>query len=540
MPLRPWELQRALAAGAGLEPLDSWQRLDYHQYRVRPSPLLLDWTLRRLRRLEAERARRTEGVERLRSLPLAAPAVREGDPQPLFRVPVLIDDREAAIATLERRMAGIGYIYDPPLDDYAGPRFAQPSAAPATARHWAGSVFPVDPMEAERFLRCLSAMGHVRKRESSFRRVARDRPPRAVDAPRVSVVMPVFNAEPYLAEAVESVLGQTLPDLELVAVDDKSEDGSRATLEHFTRIDRRVRVIANERNLGTAATLNRGWRAARAPYIARLDADDIALSDRLLRQADFLDGNPRVAAVGGGVITMDPSGRRISTRRFPTKNRVIRPTLLRHNCMAHPSVMMRRAALEAVGGYACSRAAEDYDLWLRLSERFELANLPEPVVLHRLHLGQLSVVSLERMAREAKALCAAARARRASGVDPLAGVDEVTPEVLDRLDVDQAELSAAVEDELIARAAILADLGHHREAEQLVQDAARLLGPRAARGFAATTVLRQAESALRAHRPLAAGSHVLRAFEREPRRAFSLLTRWLGPRVPGGGLLRWT
>jgi glycosyltransferase involved in cell wall biosynthesis len=355
-----------------------------------------------------------------------------------------------------------------------------------------------------------------------------------VPTPRVSVVMPVFNGETYLAEAVESALGQTLQELELVAVDDGSRDGSRAILERFARADRRVRVVVNEQNLGIAGALNRGWRAARAPYIARLDADDIAPPDRLSRQVEFLDDHPSVAVVGGTLIAIDAAGRRISTRRFPTQNRAIQSTLLRYNCLSHPSVTMRRAALQAVGGYRLS-GVEDYDLWLRLSERFELANLPEPMVLHRLHLDQQSVLVLERTAREACAVCAAARDRRRSGEDPLAGVDELTPRVLDRLKVDEAEVAAAVEGELIARAAIFADLGHSEGAEELVAQATRLYGRRAARGFAATVELKRAEALLRARRPLAAAGHVLLAFRREPRRAFSLLKWWLGPRLTGAG-----
>jgi hypothetical protein len=349
--------------------------------------------------------------------------------------------------------------------------------------------------------------------------------------PRVSVVMPVFNAETYLAEAVESVLGQTLADLELVAVDDGSQDGSRAILERVARADRRVKVLVNEQNLGMSATLNRGWREARASLIARLDADDVALPNRLSRQADFLDAHPAVAAVGGAAITIDATGRRIAVKRYPTSGRAIRSMLLWHNCLAHSSVTMRRAALEAVGGYRL-RCAEDYDLWLRFSERFGLANLREPVILQRFHLQQQSLRILEQDAREARAVCAAARARRASGVDPLAGVHELTPQMLDRLEVDEAEVAAAIERELLLRAATLVDVGHAAEAKQLVERASHILGSRAERAFAATTELNRAEGLLRGRRPIAGVGHVVRAFRHEPKHAFSMLTWWLGSRIP--------
>jgi hypothetical protein len=360
-----------------------------------------------------------------------------------------------------------------------------------------------------------------------------------VRAPRVSVVMPVFNGETYLADAVESVLRQTLHEVELVAVDDGSWDGSRAILQAFERADPRVRLVVNDQNLGVSGARNRGWRAARAPYIACLDADDIALPHRLSGQVAFLDAHPSVAAVGGAAITMDRAGRTISVRRYPRSPRAIRATLLRHNCLAHSAVTMRRSALEAVGGYRFP-CVEDYDLWLRLSERFELANLAEPVLLHRLHLTQQSVRILEQDAREARAVCAAAHVRLASGVDPLAGVEELTADALERVKIDEGELAAAVERELIARAAILADVGYRDEANQLMDQAWQLIGERAQRAFAATVALKQAEALLRARRPLGAARHVLLAFRREPRHACSLLTAWLAPRVPGGGLLRRT
>jgi dTDP-4-amino-4,6-dideoxygalactose transaminase len=155
MPLRAGELQRALEHGAGLGSFHPWVRVDRHDYRVRPSGILLERALRRLRNLDADLARRVEAVDRLRALPMVAAGVRNEPPQPLFRVPLLLEDREAMIAKLERRILHIGYIYDPPLDDYAGPAFAEPSSAPDAARRWASHVFPLDPLEAEQALRTL-------------------------------------------------------------------------------------------------------------------------------------------------------------------------------------------------------------------------------------------------------------------------------------------------------------------------------------------------------------------------------------------------
>jgi dTDP-4-amino-4,6-dideoxygalactose transaminase len=155
MPLRAIELERAIAAGPGLASFNPWVRIDRHDYRVQPSHTLLERALGRLRHLDADLARRTEAVERLRALPMVAAGVRKGAPQPLFRVPLLVKDRKALIAKLERRMLHIGYIYDPPLDDYAGPRFAEPSPAPVVARWWANHVFPADPLKADQIMRTM-------------------------------------------------------------------------------------------------------------------------------------------------------------------------------------------------------------------------------------------------------------------------------------------------------------------------------------------------------------------------------------------------
>lgn len=155
MPLRAAELRAAAAAGPGLGPFDEWVRVDRHDYRLHPSAGQLERALRRLRDLDADRARRIDGVARLRALAAAAPAVRSGDPQPLFRVPLLVDDRPETIAKLERHVLSTGYIYDPPLDDYAGAEFAAASPAPEVARSWCSRVVPVDPLEADAVLRCI-------------------------------------------------------------------------------------------------------------------------------------------------------------------------------------------------------------------------------------------------------------------------------------------------------------------------------------------------------------------------------------------------
>jgi glycosyltransferase involved in cell wall biosynthesis len=124
----------------------------------------------------------------------------------------------------------------------------------------------------------------------------------------VSVIMPVFNAKLYLSEAVESILSQTFADFELITIDDCSTDGSLEILKSFAEKDKRVLVLDNERNLGVTPTLNRGLATANGELIARMDADDISLPERLEKQAAFLKAHPEVGLVSGDALAIDAQG----------------------------------------------------------------------------------------------------------------------------------------------------------------------------------------------------------------------------------------
>ena len=209
-----------------------------------------------------------------------------------------------------------------------------------------------------------------------------------MSTPSVSVVMAVYNGEPWLGEAVDSVLHQTLADLELIVVDDGSTDGTARVLDQ--RRDRRLVVLRQARG-GQTAALNRGLRSARASFLARLDADDVALPDRLAQQLSFLATHPDVGLLGTACREIAPTGSVVRTLTPPADDATIRRRLIRANPFVHSSVMFRRSVLEAVGAYDESFAvAQDYDLWLRMSRVTRLANLLEPLVLRRLAPGRLS------------------------------------------------------------------------------------------------------------------------------------------------------
>ncbi|HEY3101027.1 MAG TPA: glycosyltransferase [Methylomirabilota bacterium] len=221
--------------------------------------------------------------------------------------------------------------------------------------------------------------------------------------PAVSVLMAVYNGAPWVADAARSVLAQTLGDLELLVVDDGSSDATRDVLAGVR--DPRLRLECRPHE-GLTPALNHGLRLARAPLVARLDADDIALPERLARQAAFLEAHPEIGVVGSAAREINGDGREVRVVRPPEEDGALRRALIRRNPMLHSTVMMRRRVVEAVGGYDPRFAvAQDYDLWIRLAAVTRLANLPEALVVRRLLPGRVSV------AREADRLRAEARAR---------------------------------------------------------------------------------------------------------------------------------
>ena len=207
--------------------------------------------------------------------------------------------------------------------------------------------------------------------------------------PAVSVVMSVRDGAPWVREAVESVLAQTASDLELIVIDDGSTDATPAVLASFR--DPRLRV-ERQRPVGLTVALNRAFSLARAPLLARLDADDLAVPDRVARQRTFLDSHPEVGLLGTGAREMDPSGREIGIVSPPVADAAIRRALIRENPFVHSSVMMRRSALLLVGGGydEALPVAQDYDLWMRMSHVTRLANLSAPLVVRRLVPGRVS------------------------------------------------------------------------------------------------------------------------------------------------------
>ena len=238
-------------------------------------------------------------------------------------------------------------------------------------------------------------------------------------SPTISVLIPVWHAVRFLPAALDSVLAQTFPDFEVIAVDDGTSDGSAEVLAAFAARDTRVRVV-RQQNQGIVASLNRALELARAPFVARMDHDDVSRPDRFAKQIAYLRQHPEVAAVSGAMDVIDQDGAYLRTEEFPTLPAAVESELLYRNCVCHPAVMARTEALRKVGGYRKdAQFAEDYDLWLRISEVGRMANLPDVLLSYRLHPVRMSTQGYIVQELAVLAVRGAARQRRRGNPDPL-------------------------------------------------------------------------------------------------------------------------
>jgi cellulose synthase/poly-beta-1,6-N-acetylglucosamine synthase-like glycosyltransferase len=281
----------------------------------------------------------------------------------------------------------------------------------------------------------------------------------------VSVVMSVLNGERFLPEAVESILEQSFRDFEFIVINDGSTDGSGSMLDSYRRSDPRVRVYHQE-NRGLIESLNRGSGLAQGKYIARMDADDIAIRDRLMWQVDFMEQHPEVGVVGGAIEVINTKGKAVAIERNPTKDREIKLALLRGYCpLVHPTVLMRKEALVSVEGYRKVVVhAEDYDLWLRIADQYQLANLEAVVLKYRRHSCQVSVRRYRQQALSSLAARAAALSRRNGKPDPLDSVGEITPALLTGLGVSEATQQSTLGRSYVTCLRSMCDAGEYPEA----------------------------------------------------------------------------
>lgn len=211
--------------------------------------------------------------------------------------------------------------------------------------------------------------------QAPHRRIALEGPP------KISVIMPVYKVERYVAHSIQSVLDQSMDDWELILVDDASPDASADVIAKFT--DRRIRYIKHETSQGPAKARNTGILAARSDYIALLDSDDIAFPDRLAKQLRFLENNPGVGLVGTWAELIDELGNKTGLRNNPYPDSLLHPMLVFRNIFITSSLMIRKEALPTE--LFRTMLAEDYDLASRVAENWDIAYLPNYLIQYRIN-----------------------------------------------------------------------------------------------------------------------------------------------------------
>jgi glycosyltransferase involved in cell wall biosynthesis len=212
-----------------------------------------------------------------------------------------------------------------------------------------------------------------------------------IDAPVISVVMSVYNGQKYLCESIDSILNQTYKNFGFIIINDGSEDNSLDILLGYQTRDNRV-LIVNQNNIGLTRSLNRGMKVAASEYIARQDADDISLPTRLEKQLNYMGNHPEVAVIGCLGDVFNVNGVLQTTKALKYSREGIKRHLASKNLFMHGSAMMRKSCLEKVGFYReFFRHSQDYDLWLRLSQYFDIDILPEHLYQYRVTAEAISV-----------------------------------------------------------------------------------------------------------------------------------------------------
>lgn len=256
------------------------------------------------------------------------------------------------------------------------------------------------------------------------------------EQPLVSVAMVTRSVERFLPEAIESILNQTLRNLEFIVVDFGSTDNSKEIIAGYAAADHRIRFVQIEQ-CGLAAARNAACALAKGRYIAIQDADDISLPERLALEVELMERLPEVGLVGSAIQRIDENGKCLQTvNDFPTEDHDIRREMETWNPFWQPTVLMLREAFVKLGGYR-ETLSEDYDLWIRISEHYRCANLSQVLVKYRIHNHQLSVRRRKQQILSMLAAQASASLRRQGKPDLLNSVKELTPAFLTEMGIDE-------------------------------------------------------------------------------------------------------
>lgn len=219
-----------------------------------------------------------------------------------------------------------------------------------------------------------------------------------MNVPAVSVILPAYNCEKFIGKAIQSVLQQTFTDFELIIINDGSTDNTGSVIQKFD--DQRILYLRNSGNQGLIPTLNNAITYAKGRYIARMDGDDICLPERLENQKAFLDENENIAVVASTIEFINEQEGKTGVWELDRQTitpEQIKKAILRQNCIAHPTVMIRSEILKQLKYMEYQKNIEDYDLWLRLLNRgYKMAKLGEPLLLYRIHDTSVTSIHLKK------------------------------------------------------------------------------------------------------------------------------------------------
>ena len=215
--------------------------------------------------------------------------------------------------------------------------------------------------------------------------------------PKISVIMPAYNVEKYIAEAIESILNQTFKDFEFIIIDDGSTDRTWEIIQEYSKKDSRIIAFKNKRNLKICKTLNKGIEIARGKYIARMDADDWSYPDRLEKQYKFMEENPEIVISGGTMEVCNEKMEVLNQRKYNLSDEAIRKKLFRYSPFCHPCTIYKKRVAKKMGGYnEYLFDAEDYDFYFRLGLYGKFGNLPDVIFKLRTRSQSVSQARLRR------------------------------------------------------------------------------------------------------------------------------------------------
>lgn len=216
--------------------------------------------------------------------------------------------------------------------------------------------------------------------------------------PAVSVLMPAYNAEKYIGEAIESILKQTFKDFEFIILDDASTDNTWKVIQKYAKKDRRIITLKSKKNLYIAKARNKLLKKVRGKYIIWQDADDVAMLFRIKDQYKFMENNPKVGICGGYLQFINERGKKISVRKYAPDNDTIKKNVFKFAPVAQPAAIVRKKCFQNVGYFNPKYApSDDLDMNFKIGKKYEFANLKKVLIRYRQNTNSATFSNLRKM-----------------------------------------------------------------------------------------------------------------------------------------------